>query len=188
VKRAIRIFFNFTTVVSLLLFLATLILWPRSYYNVDELIWSKKRTASDGSIGLRRLMAIAQRGRISVGISDGGALYLAGNNLKEGFTHSQAPAPPSSAAKTSSVWSHLGFQYSSAKNRIWAIRTLSFHFWAPTLLFALAPSIWLLRRLLRHRRYSANLCPTCGYDMRATPDRCPECGTAAALRVSASGQ
>ena len=32
------------------------------------------------------------------------------------------------------------------------------------------------RRLKRRRLHPETRCPRCGYDCRATPERCPECG------------
>jgi hypothetical protein len=52
--------------------------------------------------------------------------------------------------------------------------------WLPTLLAALLPLGWLTAKVwsLRGRRGRHSPCPECGYDLRATPGRCTECGTA----------
>ena len=49
--------------------------------------------------------------------------------------------------------------------------------WLPAL--ALVPATVALRDLRHSRRTRRGRCPTCGYDLRATPQggRCPECGS-----------
>jgi hypothetical protein len=49
--------------------------------------------------------------------------------------------------------------------------------WLMKLLFSIAPIHWLLGYRQRKRRKMGE-CHVCGYDLRATPERCPECGTA----------
>jgi len=52
--------------------------------------------------------------------------------------------------------------------------------WFLMLIFGLLPARWLLLASKRHQsrsRVSRNCCRECGYDLRATPKRCPECGT-----------
>jgi hypothetical protein len=49
-------------------------------------------------------------------------------------------------------------------------------FWFMFLCTALLPAARLRAWVKRRRRRAAGQCPACGYDLRATPDRCPECG------------
>src|SRR5688500_3351034 len=50
--------------------------------------------------------------------------------------------------------------------------------WAAMLLSLLLPAALLGTRWVRRRRMSGiRMCRNCGYALRATPERCPECGT-----------
>ncbi|HEX4794727.1 MAG TPA: hypothetical protein VH370_13085 [Humisphaera sp.] len=55
-------------------------------------------------------------------------------------------------------------------------RTIIVSMWLFLLPTLVLPLIWI-RSSLRRRHVPGHACRACGYDMRATPQRCPECGT-----------
>jgi hypothetical protein len=52
--------------------------------------------------------------------------------------------------------------------------------WLALMLASALPAFTAIRWIREHGARQGGSCTTCGYDLRATPDRCPECGAAPA--------
>jgi hypothetical protein len=183
----LRRLFTLASALSLLLCVATAALWVRSYRVADGASWQ-------------------EHGRnYSFHAMCGGAVFHCQyGDYRPGYDAYQYPHPErmtwssyanpdysvtewrSSEEAVGPRYRLLGFAY---EHRTWpagteliagggrwtAVRSwmIAIPAWAIVGVFAVLPLAWVRRRWRRPR---AGCCGKCGYDLRATPGRCPECG------------
>jgi hypothetical protein len=179
-----RRLFTLCSATSLLLFLLTCAGWIRSYTWADQLAWSNAG-------GYRSVKSSA--GFVSVNTLRVDWSNYPREHRPVSYTRDK-PFPPFDSMLFLCVNRgdrHLGFEFAGLswhgihndlRGTYHDLFIVPFRFLA---LFAtVLPLTWTGRRVFERRRArrtrELNLCPVCGYDLRATPHRCPECGTAVA--------
>jgi hypothetical protein len=65
-----------------------------------------------------------------------------------------------------------------SSDKAWDQRTIKLNWWSIAVIGA-GGILLYCRRRARQRLMRIGCCQSCGYDLRATPQRCPECGAAA---------
>jgi len=196
-RRAGWIIYNLAIVVSLLLCLGTVGVWVRSGWVSDKLIWSD--WPEDRSL-LDVKTIWCSRG----GVQFGAWHYLDASIYARDEGHFTYDREPATEYPTygDELGKHLftkprryagrGFEWipqtnvrlSWSNNFKAALSSLTLPLYFPTLLFALLPAHYFLR-VRRRRRIASRLargcCVFCGYDLRASAGRCPECGRESGL-------
>ena len=78
------------------------------------------------------------------------------------------------------AWNAVGFKWYRGPTHV----GVCIPYWSIALPVALVPAAWVAGWSRRRRRARTGLCAVCGYDLRASPDRCPECGTPAKVEAT----
>lgn len=88
------------------------------------------------------------------------------------------------AGKFGELWFHLIHYSTPVSYNVPPVkqRIIVLPMWFAAFVFALLPARWLKRRHVVRRRRATARCVSCGYDLRASAGRCPECGTPIPVR------
>jgi hypothetical protein len=169
-----RHLFNLAAAVSLVLCVAAAVVWVRSRRTFDDLCRAESRTCIN-------VVSVSGQLHLQFAFADG-ALW---SHVR------QWDALPRTSVRYSSgpyTWQVAGFAtgyrapHPFGSVSAWE-HVVVLPYWALLALFGALPGAWL-RRLrgerVRRARREHGRCERCGYDLRASPQRCPECGTPAA--------
>jgi len=160
------------TAVSAVLCVAVCVLWVRSYWRWDSLTLQTES---------RRIMVFSTGGGWDVEWLD-----YAPPPYGFGWRWESGPDPQSFRAfawPCGTEWAGIGYRRLVVDGLVVHDRLCPS--WFVALLTLTTPAAWSLARVRRQRtrkRLDAGRCLTCGYDLRATPDRCPECGLVPAAK------
>jgi hypothetical protein len=185
-RRLVRWAFNLAAILSLLACAATGALWLRSYRVSDGFVYSRHGNLSFGR---------SVRGRIGVitvyGIAKADVFKRIEWAYLVDWYSEPVFAPGAIATGNSRADSDFHFfgiavvggtqDYLNSKNPMtfstYSSRLVVAPFWLLCFIMAWPIYVLLIRRLKRIRvGYANGLCRSCGYDLRATSERCPECG------------
>jgi phage FluMu protein Com len=171
-----RRLFNLTTAMLLVLCVAVSALWVRSYTSCDTVGYSRA-----GVTGTNNFVRI-----VSLSSEAGTLVYRSTKKWPFGFYQSSVDAMADAKGWTYTVTPAAldGMGWFPRRHRIG--QALSYTevgdawlipFWIPVMVSG-SGAVVLLRASVQARLLQrSGRCRTCGYDLRATPASCPECGT-----------
>jgi hypothetical protein len=155
--------------VSLIVFLAIMAIWARSYWVADEVLDECLYVAGDCANDATRRLFISSRGSLQVMIHPAPPRFPEEVKVfRNGWLlHHWTPSSTSngiSAGMQSLVKFRLAIEDSVVIVRC--------PHWAVAMLTLVLP----VRQIRRWATRRPGMCTTCGYDLRASPNCCPECG------------
>jgi hypothetical protein len=167
-NRVLRRLFNFSAALSALLCLATSLFWAKNLrYSQDPRLFISNQ---DGVLLV--FYTIKNYNTANNSPREFDHLSPADNYRSHQFLFAYISAfgyPPNHR-----WWNHLGFSMSLGSDG--ATPTITCPAWAIIAASSILPTLWITKRFRKNRCLKKGYCPSCGYDLRATPDRCPECG------------